>query len=101
MRAANGNFSASISHRNPHVTGARCYPDSGRMSLPMPGLVPERGWLLDEPGDPAELGHAFGDLFAAQPGHALDAELLHVERGKRGPVGHGPGQNVVLELLPG
>ena len=43
--------------------------------------------------------HALGDLVAASGAHALGAELLDVERGQRGAVGHRAHERLVVDVL--
>src|SRR5271167_3284925 len=105
MSPTSGIFSASMSHTNPQVNAARSYSDSRGLS-PRESLVPngrglltcdpsnpssswpQRERLLDEPGDPPQLGHSLGHLVGGQPRDALDPEFLDVERRERRAVGH-------------
>src|ERR1700685_3714256 len=100
MSAISGIFSATIIQRNPQDTSERSYPHRRPMSRPRRRL-PELNPAVRKVGDARQLGDPLGDLACAQPSDPLDAELLDVERGERGPVRPRAAQQLALDPATG
>ena len=63
--------------------------------------APQRQSHVREARDPLQIGHALGDLRRRQPGDALGAELLDVERGDRRAIGHRAREDLVCHRCRG